>query len=562
MVGYRLSLGKRYFWIINYMQLNELPLPRMLLVGVCCVLWPAKMAFSQEAEAAEPVQSQEAAAPAAKFDLLELRVKGNSVIDKKRIERSVYRFLGPGKTIDVVEEARAALEKLYQSQGYQTVSVDIPEQDVKNGVVYLQVVEGTVAKLRVKDSRYFDQGAIKARVPELAEGKVPNLPKMQAQLAQLAADSQDRTVAPILRAGETPGTLEVDLKVKDELPLHGKVEVNARNTGNTSRLRTIVSMHYDNLWQKFHSASFMYQTAPENNEEVEVLVGSYVLPVIDDSKRLALYTVSSSSTSQIASAGALSIIGTGDIYGARLVMPMSGSKAYTQTATLGVDYKDFKEDLALLGADSLKTPIGYLPFMAQYSGNLRDSESLLSFDMGVNFGIRGLGNDEQQFADKRFLAKPNYIYLSGGLNYRRNLPWGMELAGRTAGQISDSPLISNEQFSMGGMQSVRGYLETHVLADDGVTASLELYSPRLAPDDWDSLNNLKALVFADGGKGWLTDALPGTAQEFALASVGAGLRIGFAKHLTGEFDFAVPLLNQGTVRAGENRVDFRLITQF
>ncbi|MBS4053126.1 MAG: ShlB/FhaC/HecB family hemolysin secretion/activation protein [Methylomonas sp.] len=547
------------------MQLNELPLLRMFLVGTCCVLWPAKAVYCQEAETAEQAQQQEEAdsqAPTAKFNLLELRVKGNSVIDKKLIERSVYRFLGPGKTIDVVEEARAALEKLYQNQGYQTVSVDIPEQDVKNGVVYLQVVEGTIAKLRVKDSRYFDQGAIKARVPELAEGKVPNLPKMQAQLAQLAADSQDRTVAPILRAGETPGTLEVDLKVKDELPLHGKVEVNARNTANTSRLRTIISMHYDNLWQKFHSASFMYQTAPENNEEVEVLVGSYVLPVIDDSKRLALYAVSSSSTSQIASAGALSIIGTGDIYGARLVMPMSGSKTYNHTATLGVDYKDFKEDLALLGADSLKTPISYLPFMAQYSGNLRDSESLLSFDMGINFGIRGLGNDEQQFADKRFLSRPNYIYLNGGLNYRRNLPWGMEMAGRVAGQISDSPLISNEQFSMGGMKSVRGYLETHVLADDGVSASLELYSPRLAPDDWESVDSLKALMFADGGKGWLMDALPGSAQEFALASVGAGLRVGFTKHLLGEFDFAVPLLDQGTVRAGENRVDFRLITQF
>lgn len=547
------------------MQLNELPLLRMVLIGTCCVFWPAKAVFCQEAETAEQAQQQEAEsqAPAAKFDLLELRVKGNTVIDKKQIERSVYRFLGPGKSIDVVEQARAALEKLYQSQGYQTVAVDIPEQDVKNGVVYLQVVEGTIGKLRVKDSRYFDQGAIKARVPELAEGKVPNLPKMQAQLAQLAAESQDRSVAPILRAGETPGTLEVDLKVKDELPLHGKVEVNARNTGNTSRLRTIVSMHYDNLWQKFHSASFMYQTAPENNEEVEVLVGSYVLPVIDDSKRLALYAVSSSSTSQIASAGALSIIGTGDIYGARLVMPMSsGTKTYTHTATLGVDYKDFKEDLALLGADSLKTPISYLPFMAQYAGNMRDNESLLSFDVGVNFGIRGLGNDEQQFADKRFLARPNYIYLNGGLKYRRNLPWGMELAGRAAGQVSDSPLISNEQFSMGGMQSVRGYLETHVLADDGVSASLELYSPRLVPDDWDSVDSLKALVFADGGKGWVMDALPGTAQEFALASVGMGLRVGFVKHLLGEFDFAVPLLEQGNVRAGENRVDFRLITQF
>ncbi len=169
--------------------------------------------------AAEPQQAQQPG-----FDLLELRVKGNTLLERTELERAVYPFLGPKKTIDTVEQARDALEKIYQAKGYQTVAVDIPEQDVKNGVVYLQVVEGKVSRLRIKDSRYFSLGAIKAGVPELAEGNVPNMPKMQAQLAAIDNQSADRKVTPVLRAGETPGTLEVDLKVKDSLPLHGRVE--------------------------------------------------------------------------------------------------------------------------------------------------------------------------------------------------------------------------------------------------------------------------------------------------------------------------------------------------
>jgi len=86
--------------------------------------------------------------------------------------------------------------------------------------------------------------------------------------------------------------------------------------------------------------------------------------------------------------------------------------------------------------------------MAQYSGNLRGEESVLAFNLGLNFSVRGLGNTEQQFADKRFLAQSNYMYVSGGLNFKHNLPWGMEIASRLSGQIADSPLISNEQFSM------------------------------------------------------------------------------------------------------------------
>lgn len=104
------------------------------------------------------------------FDLWELRVKGNTLLDKKQLEMTIYPFLGPKKTIDVVEQARSTLENLYQMQGYKTVSVDIPEQDVVNGVVYLQVVEGKISRLRVKDSRYFSLGKIKSAVPALGKG--------------------------------------------------------------------------------------------------------------------------------------------------------------------------------------------------------------------------------------------------------------------------------------------------------------------------------------------------------------------------------------------------------
>lgn len=545
------------------MQLNQTLLARSFLIVVCSLLAAVNQSWAQESESANEAQTEQQANPPQQqsFDLMELRVKGNTMLDKKRLERTLYPFLGPKKSIDVVEEARTALEKLYQAEGYQTVGVDIPEQSVKNGVVYLQVVEGKVARLRVTDSRYFSLGAIKAKVPELAVGNVPNLPKMQAQLLELAEQSQDRSVVPILRAGETPGTLEVDLKVDDDLPLHGKVEVNAHNSIDTSRLRTLVSMHYDNLWQKFHSASFMYQTSPEKPEEVEVMVGSYVLPVFDSGQRLALYAVSSAS--QIATAGTFNIVGNGNIWGARLVSPIKGSQNYSHTVTAGLDYKDFGEDLSLLGADTAtKTPISYLPFSVQYGGNYRDQDSILSFDLGLSFAIRGLLSKQQQFEDKRFLSRSNFIFLNGGLNYRRNLPWGMELAARLAAQISDSPLISNEQFAIGGSKSVRGYYESHALADDGVTASLELYSPRLVPADWEDVNSLRALVFIDGGSGWIMDALPGSRQQMSLAGAGAGLRFELLKHLQGEFDFAMPLLDEGIVRVGENRIDFRFVTQF
>ncbi|MFX7705295.1 POTRA domain-containing protein, partial [Acinetobacter baumannii] len=77
------------------------------------------------------------------------------------IEEAIYPFLGPGKTSEDVEKARAALEKAYHDKGFQTVSVAVPQQNVTGGVVTLKVSELKVGRLRVKNSRYFDLDRIK-----------------------------------------------------------------------------------------------------------------------------------------------------------------------------------------------------------------------------------------------------------------------------------------------------------------------------------------------------------------------------------------------------------------
>ncbi|GAB6142013.1 ShlB/FhaC/HecB family hemolysin secretion/activation protein [Methylosoma difficile] len=508
------------------------------------------------------VNAAEAEAPAAAFDLMELRVKGNTLLERKELERTVYRFLGPKKSIDTVEQARTALENLYRSKGYQTVAVDIPEQNVDNGVVYLQVVEGKVSRLRIKDARYFSLGQIKAGVPELAEGKVPNLPVMQKQLAALGGQSPDRKITPVLRAGETPGTLEVDLKVKDELPLHGKVELNGRNTSSTSLLRLISSVHYDNLWQKMHSASLMYQVSPEESQEVDVWAGTYAMPLTDSGARLALYAVSSSSSSQVASAGSLSVLGIGKIYGIRLVKPLTGLDSYSHSFTIGADYKDFQEDLVLQGSDSLKTPIAYVPFMAQYSGSVRDKGSFTTFNTGINFSLRGVGNDQAEFENKRFKARANYAFITAGVTHTHDLPLDMRFIGKLNGQAADSPLISNEQFSLGGMQSIRGYFETQALADNAVSASFELLSPHLAPLSVDAINKLNALVFIDGGSGWIKDAIPGNKTHYELASAGVGMRIQMLKFISGNLDVGFPMIDLDPVKSGDPKVHFNIVSEF
>ncbi len=550
------------------MQLNFkkqfLALAWVLLIGIAVAQVQCEayaQAVNQESKA-ESV-GQDVPSQPARFDLLELRVKGSTKIDKRQLERTIYPFLGPKKSLDNVELARAALEELYKTQGYQTVLVDIPEQDVKNGIVYLQVVEGKVSRLKVKDSRYFAMGKIKAGVPELAEGNVPHFPTMQKQLTELSGQSADRKIQPVLRAGDTPGTLEADLKVKDELPLHGSVLINGRNTFGTTRLRLISSLHYDNLWQAMHSASFMYQGSPEDSSQVDVMAGTYALPVFDTNMRLAMYGVNSSSSSQIASAGSMDVIGSGSIFGGRFIAPLKAPLSdYYHSVTAGVDYKDFKEDLVPLGSDAISTPIQYTSFLAQYTGSYRTDESFTALDLAMHFSIRGVGNDQAQFEEKRYKATANYMYLTTDLKFKHDLPLGMEISTRFTNHLADSPLISNEQYSLGGALNVRGYYETQALVDDAVFGSLELYTPRFSTLDSVYLNNLKFMAFLDSGNGWVLDPLPGQVNSYYLAGGGVGLNFQIQKFLMTALDVGFPFMALGPVSVGDPRVDFTVETAF
>lgn len=510
---------------------------------------------------AETVAAEWAGEQKPRFDVFDYQIDGNTLLDDETLEKAVYPFLGPDKSVDEVERARAALEQAYRQAGYPTVVVSIPEQDVAGDSVRLQVLEGSIETVYISGSRYYALGKIREGLPALAEGQVPHMPRLQEQMNTLAKQSADRNVTPVFRAGATPGKMEVELKVKDELPLHGSVEMNSRNSERTSYSRLLGSLRYDNLWQAFHSASLQYQVSPQVSEEVEVWSGTYVLPTGWADTRLALYGIGISSNTQLGvNIGGLSVVGTGSIYGARLVKPLAGSsESIFHNLTFGFDYKSFGQQIASFTEN---TPISYAGFMAGYDGTRRGDGYASSLNLAGHFSFRGLGNDAAEFERKRAGATPNYFYLTGDVKHQQLLPWDFRLQARASGQASIGKLISNEQFAAGGPLSVRGYHQTQVLADHGVNLSLEFYSPHLLPADWDAAQNLRLLGFIDWARLWTDAPIAPTPAVEQLASAGLGLRMQWFKRLLGELDWSYPFHGQSSVSAGQQRVDFRLVYEF
>ena len=257
--------------------LNRSSVPLILAIGLVGASGLCGAARAQEAANDAPVTGAAlSSADGEKFDVWEYRVLGSKVLEAKAVERAVYGHLGSGKTIADVEQARLALETAYRNAGYSTVFVDIPEQTVDSGIVRLNVTEGKLDRLRVTGARYFSNRQILAQLPSLEPGAVPHFPDVQKELAALNRVTPDRSVTPVLRAGRAPGTVDVELKVNDDSPFHGNVEVNDRYTADTTKLRSSVVLSYNNLWQRAHTISLQYQVSPQASDEANVLAATYV----------------------------------------------------------------------------------------------------------------------------------------------------------------------------------------------------------------------------------------------------------------------------------------------
>ncbi|HET6553619.1 MAG TPA: ShlB/FhaC/HecB family hemolysin secretion/activation protein [Dyella sp.] len=505
---------------------------------------------------------QAAEEPQSKFEILEYRVLGNTVLAEIDIDRLLYPQLGPDKTIADVEAARKALEGLYKDKGFGTVFVDIPEQDVNEGVVRLKVTEGRLDRVRVTGARYYRNGQIRAELPALAQGQVMNLPDLQQQLGSINQEARDRQVTPVLRAGRVPGTVDVELKVKDSLPLHGSAELNDRYSANTTRTRLSLNASFENLFQRYQNFSLQYQGSPQDFSQVRMLAATYLVPLIDSGNVLAFYGVDTNSDFAAAgSSGNFGILGKGRIYGVRYVIKLHSDAAATRTFTLGADYKHFEDDILLTSATDA-TPIHYLGWTAALGDSERGEKSTSGFNLAANFGLRGVVNQPDEFAYKRSQARANYFYLRADVEHERPLFLGGTVFVKLAGQWTQEPLISNEGFAIGGADTVRGYLESEQLGDTGADLNLELRSASLNRWLGGWAQRFMGFLFYDAGTVSLLDPLPGKdgsiVSRHDLMGAGAGLRLTAFKDLTAALDWAYPLRDSTYTQKGDSRVHFQL----
>lgn len=108
---------------------------------------------------------------------------------------------------------------------------------------------------------------------------------------------------------------------------------------------------------------------------------------------------------------------------------------------------------------------------------------------------------------------------------------------RAAGQFASTPLLASEEFYLGGSQFGRAYDGGTISGDSALAGSIEIRYDQSVDDR--RLKGYQLYGFADHGVAW--DLSPGADERYALTSAGAGLRLFFADDLEGSVELAVPV---------------------
>lgn len=520
-------------WVFNCMT-------RKVIVFIFCCLF-------------QPVYALEAP-PSLSFDVQRYEVTGANPLRPESIAKILKPYLGRHHGLDGLSAAVDEMERKLKELGYSFHRVILEPQSLSKGVVRLRVYEFKLGQLNVSGNKRFSSENIKRSVPSLIEGRAPNTRLLNLSLA-VANEHPDKIMQMVFKEGEKKNTIDVDLKVADKSPHTSYVKLTNTGTDQTGELRLGLGYQYSNLYDKDHITSINFSTSTEQPENVAQWVISYSMPFYDRGDQLAFYYSDSKidTTSSIDGlTGDFDITGTGQVVGMRYMQTFKQTKGYKQKLFYGLDSKVFNNQILFnntptAGTNELKS----IPLSVEYEFSRPKGKS--PFNLAVSF-YQNLIDDQDAYDLETRSPTTEWNLLRFRLKY--DLPIGKKLLRfKMDTQYTSEPLISSEQFGVGGSESVRGYEERAILGDRGYGLNIEL---------WNTAANKKFrwLAFYDVAETTFIEDIGTGVLKQSPSSLGAGLRWAWKRNVNISADIAQALEDAGETESGDIKLHFNMLYQY
>lgn len=212
--------------------------------------------------------------------------------------------------------------------------------------------------------------------------------------------------------------------------------------------------------------------------------------------------------------------------------------------------------------------VTYLPLSFGWSGDRPDAWGSTSFGIEQDLFLSPLESSRPNFQSVAGSksAGDDYTKIYASAGREENLWHGWSLLGRLTGQWASEPLISNEEFPLGGTAGVRGYQEGEFYGDNGWRSSLDLRAPAV-PIGTFPISRQRSMpamarpsLFMDYGEGYLLDRTGQTSVQ--QWGTGFGLFVTAGENFNARLSLGWALLKTPVTDPGSLQAYFSVGLQF
>ncbi len=437
------------------------------------------------------------------------RFAGNTLLSAAQLAPAVNSFLQRPLGFEDLQRAADAVAAVYREAGW-VVRVFLPEQDISEGVVTLQVVEARFAGVRFEGeaSRRVRQAEIEAYFKAAqAQGQPLHADGLDRALL-LADDLPGVSVAGTLVPGQAEGETALALQTTDEPFIYGDAGVDNTGARSTGSRRVTANLNV---------------TSPGGRGELLVMnllrtrgsqYGRVALTVPAGDHGLRVGVSASAMTYEVidgpGAATAARIRGRSASLGLDANYPLLRTRMHNLYLSGSLEEKTFRTSDTQVrsdyASDSLRLGLSGNRFDELGGGGANSASAQV---------VRG--RLTQMAAHSQLDTIPrSYRKLTYSLSRQQTVTADHSLFVSLAGQQATQVLDSSEKFYIGGAGSVRAYPASELGGERGQVASAE-WRWRLHPD-------LTLSAFVEVGR-VVTLATNAYEQDTALRLHGRGLSL-------------------------------------
>ena len=466
-----------------------------------------------------------------KFEII-----GNTVLEPQLIEDAIKEYtLRPISFVELLQVPRK-ITQLYLDAGYITSGAIISPQAIVDRTVKIQIIPGTVSDIKIIGLKKLKPSYVRSRLARATQPPL-NQDRLLKALQILQIDPLIADISAELSAGIKPNSSILEVTVEEE-PDTFSIGLNLDNyrVASVGTFRRQLELNEENLLGFGDRLNLAYLNT-DGTHALDNL--SYEFPLNNYQGKIKLtYGYSDNNLTQ-EPFDVLDIDNQISNYEVKYSHELY--KSLRQELTAGISFIHTNSRATFLdglpfpspsGAsdDDGKTKVTAIRLIQDYTN--RNQQQVWSLRSQLSVGIDAF--DSNISSDK---PDSKFVTWAGQANYYRLLGSKTAILIRSGFQFANDGLAPLEQFTIGGVYTVRGYAQNILIGDNGFFISTEIQQNLLSLAE--SQITLDLIPFIDFGRIWNTRRDLDQPLS-SLASVGLGLRLDIEDNLTLRLDWGIP----------------------